>query len=239
MSDFKNNVVNQRFRIVYERLDRDKKIKGKSDLAKKLGTYNHVINDVLNSRRNITVDQINDLCRMFGVNTNFIFGFSDEIYEGEGGEATASLRAWGNTGYVGRHNITLVPQRALAGYALNPGDFGMMAELQKFSLPNMEGELVAFEISGDSMLPNITNGDLVICELLERNEPLRDNVVYVIVTDVVVAKRVQQIRNSKGIVNQLKLISDNDATYKPYVVDLEEVRQILRVKSRVTAYGIG
>ena len=112
-----------------------------------------------------------------------------------------------------------------------------MESLQRFSIPGLEGNLLAFEISGDSMLPTITNGDLVICAPLERGEPLRDNQVYIIVTDVVVAKRIQQIKDNQ-IVQSLRLISDNSAVFKPYDVELEDVRQILQVKCRLTSHAI-
>jgi phage repressor protein C with HTH and peptisase S24 domain len=85
------------------------------------------------------------------------------------------------------------------------------------------------------MYPTITNGDVVVCEPLERGDPLRDNNVYVVVTDVVVAKRVQQLKEG----NQIRLISDNGNVYKPYEVDLEDIRQVLRVKCRLTTYAIG
>ena len=74
---------------------------------------------------------------------------------------------------------------------------------------------------------------MVICETLERGDTLRDNHVYVIVTDVVVAKRVQQIREENEAV-QLRLISDNGTVYKPYEVDISDIRQILKVKCRLT-----
>ena len=96
---------------------------------------------------------------------------------------------------------------------------------------------MAFEINGDSMLPTITNGDVVVCEPIERGTPLRDNHVYVIVTDVVVAKRIQQVRTGNDVV-RLRLISDNGDVYKPYDVELEEVRQILKVKCRLTSHAI-
>jgi hypothetical protein len=53
---------------------------------------------------------------------------------------------------------------------------------------------------------------------------------------VVVAKRVQQVKED----NQLRgfnLISDN-VFFKPYTVSTEEVRQILRVKCRLTTNAI-
>ena len=61
MGDFAENIVNQRFRIIYESLKSQGVIKGKSDLADKLGTYNHVINHILKGERNITVDQLHKL----------------------------------------------------------------------------------------------------------------------------------------------------------------------------------
>ncbi len=125
----------------------------------------------------------------------------------------------------------------MAGYALEHQDSGYLSELPKFSIPNLEGNLIAFEISGDSMYPTITNGDIVVCEPLERCEVLRDNNVYVVATDVVVAKRIQQIREGDHT-EQLRLISDNSAVYKPYEVDLADIRQVLRVKCRLTSYAI-
>lgn len=88
------------------------------------------------------------------------------------------------------------------------------------------------------MLPHITNGDIVICEALERNQMPRDNGVYVVVTDTVVTKRIRRIKDSES--NQvvgLELLSDNEV-YRPYQVDLEEIRQILKVKARLTAHGL-
>jgi phage repressor protein C with HTH and peptisase S24 domain len=124
----------------------------------------------------------------------------------------------------------------VAGYATTADTPQYLAEFSRFSIPGLEGDLVAFEISGDSMMPTITNGDIVVCETLERGEPIRDNQVYVVVTDVVVAKRIQQIKNG-STVREMRLISDNDR-YQPYNVTPDEVRQILRVKCRLTSHAI-
>jgi len=234
MANFSENIVNQRFKRVYTELERANKIKGKSDIAKHLGTYNHVINSILKGDRNITVDQLNKLFDIFKINANYLFGISEDLflpgYEGN----DISVRGMSERSHSGRRNITLVPNRALAGYALEHQQDDFMEELPKFSVPNLEGDLVAFEISGDSMMPTITNGDIVVCEPIERGVTLRDNHVYVVVTDVVVAKRIQQSRDT----NNMLLISDNSDVYKPYPVDLDEVRQILKVKCRLTSHAI-
>lgn len=234
MADFSESIVNQRFKRVYNELERTNKIKGKSDIAKHLGTYNHVINSILKGERNITVEQLNKLFSIFKVNANYLFGIDDELFLPGFGVGDMAVRGMSERSNSGRRNITLVPNRALAGYALEHQQDEFMEELPKFSVPNLEGDLVAFEISGDSMMPTITNGDIVVCEPVERGVSLRDNHVYVVVTDVVVAKRIQQSREADSML----LISDNSDVYKPYPVDLDEVRQILKVKCRLTSHAI-
>lgn len=238
MDDLNNSIVNQRFCEVYKQLKTLSKIKNKSHLAEQLGTYNHVINNIMQGKRNLTLEQIDSLMNLYGVNANYLFGRSDAMFLGEEGNAAsdAPLKITEKI-FEGRNNITLVPQKALAGYALEASNQDYLSQFSRFSIPGLEGNLIAFEISGDSMLPNITNGDLVVCEPVERGEPLKDNGVYVIVTDTVVAKRIQQIKENNSLV-RLRLLSDNFPTYQPYEVELNEVNQILRVKCRLTAHGI-
>lgn len=236
MPNFSDNIVNQQFRKVYQYLEKYQLIKGKSDIAKQLGTYNHVINSILKGQRNITVDQLQRLFEHYGVDANYLFGQADTLTL-PGREGELPTHAISEVKNGGRQNILLVPERAMAGYALEHQDVEFMDALQKFSIPDLDGSLVAFEISGDSMMPTITNGDIVVCEPLERGAPLRDNHVYVIVTDVVVAKRVQQLREGSQI-TALRLISDNGVVYKPYNIELNDVRQILKVKCRLTTHAI-
>lgn len=239
MGNFSDHIVNQRFRKVYYELEKHNVIKGKSDIAKKLGTYNHVINSILKGQRNITVDQLNRLFDNYGINANYLFGNSEIMFV-DGPETPEGVpsRAMTEREQGGRQNISLVPERAMAGYAVEHQDPSYLENLQKFSIPGLESSnLIAFEISGDSMLPTVTDGDLVICNPLERGEPIRDNHVYVVVTEVVVAKRIQQVRDGDEVV-RLRLISDNGTVYKPYEVELEEIRQLLKVRCRLTDHAI-
>jgi phage repressor protein C with HTH and peptisase S24 domain len=234
MGEFSDSLVNKKFHEVFDELEKSNKIKGKSDIATKLNTYNHVINSILKGDRNITVEQMHKLFETYNINANYLFGLSDDIYLS--GSEAIPVRSKTERNMVGRQNITLVPERATAGYATALDTPQYLQDFSKFSIPNLEGTLIAFEISGDSMMPTITNGDMVVCEALERGEPIRDNQVYVVVTDVVVAKRIQQIK-SGSVVKEMRLISDNDR-YQPYMVTPEEVRQILRVKCRLTSHAI-
>lgn len=236
MANFEESIVNQRFRLVYKELEKTGKIRNKSDLAEKLGTYNHIVHNILQGKRNLTVEQIHVLCDMYDINTNFLFGSSNKMLSGEQTSDIPHLSSH-EIYQSGRNNIVLVSQKALAGYALRPDDIDYLKDMKRFSIPNVEGNLIAFEISGDSMLPNIANGDILICEELERGEPIRDNAMYVVVTDVVVAKRVQQIKKNNEL-SSLLLISDNSAIYRPYEIEVEEVKQLLKVKMRLSTHGI-
>jgi hypothetical protein len=237
MGDFSDHIVNQRFKIVFQELEKQNLIKGKSDIAKHLGTYNHVINSILKGQRNITVDQLHKLFDIYQINANYMFGLIDDMFQ-PGSKLSAALptHAMEDRYQKPKNNITLYPHRALAGNAIESQET-LASELPQFSVPGLTGNLTAIEISGDSMYPNLTNGDIVVCEPVERGNPIRENHIYVIVTDAVVAKRVQMTKGKDGQA-ALRLISDNDDVYKPYEVDLEEVQQILKVKARLTNYAM-
>ena len=235
MRELENDIVNQRFRSVYIELEKTNKIKGKSDIASKLGTYNHVINAILNSDRNVTIEQLNKLFEIYGVSADYMFGLSEDMYA-LGRRPTMRGVAYDKNHSSSRQNIVLVPDRALAGYATAVDNPTFVSDFPRFSVPGLDGDLIAFEISGNSMEPTITTGDYVVCERLERAAPILDNQIYVIVTDVVVAKRVQQIKNGSEI-QSLRLHSDNDI-YKPYDVSSDDVCQILRVKCRLTTHAM-
>ncbi len=237
MPDFSDHIVNQRFKQIFSYLEEHRIIKGKSDVAKKLGTYNHVINSILKGQRNITVDQLHRLFDHYSVNANYLFGQSEDMFLPGTAYTNLTTHPFSANRQMGRLNITLVPERAVAGYAVAHQEADWMSNLPRFAIPGVEGnDLIAFKISGDSMLPTITNGDIVVCENVEKGAALRDNHVYVVVTDVVVAKRIQQLR--KGKEGSLRLLSDNATVYQPYDIDLTEVRQILKVKCRLTDHAI-
>jgi hypothetical protein len=114
MSNFIDNIVNQRFRLVYDALKEQGKIKSKSDIAAQLGTYNHVINSILKGKRNITLDQMNKLIEVYGINANFLFGGSQQMLDGEE-NVTIPLA---EKIFEGQKNISLVNAQAMAGNSL-------------------------------------------------------------------------------------------------------------------------
>lgn len=131
-----------------------------------------------------------------------------------------------------RNNIELVPVRAAAGYLNGYADPEYIKELPRFKLPILkQGTYRAFEISGDSMLP-IVPGTIVIGELLEDINSIKNGKPYVLVTsrEGIVFKRVFNYLQESG---KLFLVSDN-RQYTPYQVDGAEVIEVWSAKAYIS-----
>ena len=132
-----------------------------------------------------------------------------------------------------RENITLVGQKASAGYLNGFADQEYMETLPQFHLPNLsrQGTFRAFELSGDSMLP-LVPGTIVIGAYVEQLKEIKSGRTYILVTQTegVVYKRVFNYLVENG---KLFLVSDNEH-YKPYEVRGEDVLEIWEAKAFIS-----
>ncbi|WP_026952263.1 helix-turn-helix domain-containing protein [Algoriphagus mannitolivorans] len=132
-----------------------------------------------------------------------------------------------------RENITLVPQKASAGYLNGFSDPVFMESLPQFHLPNLSRQATyrAFELAGDSMLP-LVPGTIVIGSYLDQLKEIKSGQTYVLVTQTegVVYKRVFNYLAENG---KLFLVSDNEH-YKPYEVKGEDVLEIWEAKAFIS-----
>lgn len=132
-----------------------------------------------------------------------------------------------------RENITLVGQKASAGYLNGFADPEFMDTLPQFHLPNLSRQATyrAFELAGDSMLP-LVSGTIVIGTYVDQLHEIKSGRTYVLVTQTegVVYKRVFNYLAENG---KLFLASDNE-TYKPYEIRGEEVMEIWEAKAFIS-----
>lgn len=132
-----------------------------------------------------------------------------------------------------QENITLVGQKASAGYLNGYADPEYMETLPQFHLPNLSRQATyrAFELSGDSMLPLIP-GTIVIGGYVDQLNQIKSGKTYVLVTQTegVVYKRVFNYLAENG---KLFLVSDNEH-YKPYEVRGEDVLEIWEAKAFIS-----
>ena len=132
-----------------------------------------------------------------------------------------------------KENITMVGQKASAGYLNGYADPEYMESLPQFHLPNLSRQSTyrAFELAGDSMLPLIP-GTIVIGSYVDQLKDIKSGRTYVLVTQTegVVYKRVFNYLMDNG---KLFLASDNEH-YKPYEVKGEDVLEIWEAKAFIS-----
>ncbi|MBY5949643.1 helix-turn-helix domain-containing protein [Algoriphagus marincola] len=132
-----------------------------------------------------------------------------------------------------RENITLVPQKASAGYLNGYADPEYMEQLPQFHLPNLPRQATyrAFELAGDSMLPLIS-GTIIIGAYVDQLSQIKSGRTYVLVTasEGVVYKRVFNYLAENG---KLFLVSDNEH-YKPYEVRGKDVLEVWEAKAFIS-----
>mgnify|MGYP003658400485 CR=1 FL=1 len=81
--EFKDTRLCIAFKSVHAELVSTKKIKNNSHLARRLFTYNHVINAILRGNRKPTLAQIGGLVSLYGVNANFFFIETKQMFNYE------------------------------------------------------------------------------------------------------------------------------------------------------------
>lgn len=129
-------------------------------------------------------------------------------------------------------NIVMVPVKAQAGYAAHRLEQEVLENFPTFNLPGYKyrnNTYRAFEVSGDSMEPSISNGDILICSLVTDWQHLWPGHVYVIVLqDDVLVKRLEH--NEADVL----LLSSDNRFYQSVEITLAEVTEIWRVTGKLT-----
>ena len=127
--------------------------------------------------------------------------------------------------------ISLIPQKAAAGYTQGYADSEYIESLKAISLPLPElqqsGTLRIFQIEGDSMLP-VQPASYIIGEFVEDWRSIKNNLSYILLTlnDGIVYKRVE---NELAQNNRLLLKSDN-RDYKPYYLEGDQILELWLAK---------
>ncbi len=229
--------LNRRFKLVYEELEsrgeikKNHRQKSKSAFASNLGTKSHIISLYLKGERKITYEQAKKMCQIYGISEAYMFQGIGEPF------STTKLpnpekRLCLALGIDFPPNILFTNVEA---FASNTIGVDLWEENERFRIPGMKGDLVAFYINGASMAPTIDAGDMVICTPIALNSNLEEDEVYAVVSNSCVwVKRVQKCYDRHGLWTHLRLISDNRDEFDPFIIENSEVRRLLKVTRRIT-----
>jgi len=229
--------LNRRFKEVYLQLVNNGEIiknnrqKSKSYFAERIGTKGHIVDLYLNDKRTITYEQVKQLCAVYQVSEAYMFQGIGRPFEKEKLPNPKEKLAMA-LGINFSPNILFT---SIEAFASNTVGVDLLEENERFHIPGVRGDLIAFNINGDSMAPTILSGDMVICSPLEHQEEMLDNEVYAVVTNQSVwVKRVVRCFDRLQRWTHLKLISDNREEFDPFIIEIGEVKKLLKVKRRLT-----
>jgi len=233
--------LNQRFVRVFQLLEdrgeiikNDRRGKGMGDFAEKIlgnRAYGHIVRAFLNPEDNRCIDykHARILCEEYGVNESYMF-------EGVGSPFGMDLpKAKDVPTELLTGNILFTSVEAFAGSTVEADSFAR-EDLEYFSVPGLSGTgLVAFPIHGNSMEPVIQNGDVVICKEIEGYSDLKENKIYAVRNNGQLwVKYVQTIKDDKGRVRRLKLISANHLEHDPFEEEVNEYTRLYQVIRRIS-----
>ena len=128
--------------------------------------------------------------------------------------------------------ILFIPVKAQAGYVKHLDDVYFLKDLPSFVLPGLNGgDYRIFEVEGNSMTPEIHDGDMVVGKHIESISEIKNGNRYVLVTtDGVCVKRCYNHVETRGIV----LIESDNPDFRPDIVAAETIQEIWLVKKRYT-----
>lgn len=204
-----------------------------TEFATRIGITQTSLSQLEGEKNGISYDVFKAIVSEFNVNPVWLMDGVGTMYSSENA-ASISRGAIPLVVQVDKddeENIVMVDRKAAAGYLQHQQDPDFISKLPSFRLPGFYGKSFrAFEITGDSMLPGINPGDMIVGSYVESLNEIRNGSVYIVVTHdgSIVAKRVTALGND---IYELK--SDN-AVYEPYAVKAEDIAQIWKAESRIT-----
>ncbi len=200
----------------------------------KLLNIGHSTVDIERGKTKISGNVVVQLLKQFDINPLWLFGESEEKYTSKR-KIDVSPKVISITP-TNEDAILLVDQKASAGYPQNIHDTSFYQNLPVFNMPIPQyrnATYRAFQVEGDSMMPNIRPGDWVLGRAVSNLEDASNNKVHIVVLhDSVLVKKFQKTSQP----NRINLISVNPA-YPVIEVETRAIQELWQVNSRIT-FGV-
>ncbi|WP_113924410.1 XRE family transcriptional regulator [Cognataquiflexum aquatile] len=204
-----------------------------TDLAEKLGVQRTMISAYEDGRSEPKLSALDIIAELFAVSIDELLHHDIQQFGRKASKNKEIKILTIAADESDRENITMVGQKASAGYLNGFADPEYMESLPQFHIPTLSRSATyrAFELSGDSMLPLVA-GTVIIGSYIEQLRDIKSGKTYVLVTssEGVVYKRVFNYLEENG---KLFLVSDNEH-YKPYEVKAEDVVEIWEAKAFIS-----
>lgn len=187
--------------------------------------------DIERGRTKLSGHVVMMLLKIFNINPLWLYGESRQkeidLYKADTMPKVVTVNP------EGQDNISMVNQKAAAGYPHNVQDTEWYKRLPAFDMPLPEyrhATYRGFQVEGDSMLPDFRPDDWVLAKAVESLNLATNNKVHIIVLyDSVLLKKIEKQSDNKT----LKLISTNEI-YPPYTIETKDIQELWEVTSKLT-----
>lgn len=217
----------QRIKIIRKQLEMSQ-----TEFANAIGITQTSLSQIEGEKNGISYDVYKAIVGKFNVDPLWLMDGKGEMYiSNEAKKKSGALPLVVQISGDEEENIVMVDRKAAAGYLQGQSDPDYIAKLPSFRLPGFYGKTFrAFEIIGDSMLPGIHPGDMLVGGYVEELAHIKKGNVYIVVMHdgSIVAKRINPLGN-----NVFELRSDN-LVYEAYAVRAEDIGQVWQVEARIT-----
>jgi hypothetical protein len=232
-----NSEISKRFVACHDKLKTRGLVKSSRQFALALDFAPQSFSDIVNGKRDVTIDLIRKAVGKYKFNSQYIFTGEGPLFSVDGRVADPILSVVVDG--AGTERIVHVPVSAQAGYTDQLYDRQYLENLPSFTLPGemfKMGTYRCFDVKGDSMEPTIISGERVVCSFVEKDywvHSIKDNHVYVVVADggVVVKRLINNISADRTI----KIISDN-SFYSSYDIDIQKIKEIWKVEVKISNF---
>jgi transcriptional regulator with XRE-family HTH domain len=217
----------QRIKIIRKQLGMSQ-----TEFANDIGITQTSLSQIEGEKNGISYDVYKAIVGKFNVDPLWLMDGTGEMYiSNDAKRKSGALPLVVQVANDEEENIVMVDRKAAAGYLQGQSDPDYIAKLPSFRLPGFYGKTFrAFEITGDSMLPGIHPGDMLVGGYVEELAHIKKGNVYIVVLHdgSIVSKRVIPLGN-----DVFELRSDNQA-YDAYAVKAEDIGQVWQVEARIT-----
>jgi len=234
-----NLKITDRFIKCYKELKKLDMVRSARQFALSLEFHAQSWNEILKGRRDVTLSLVERAVERFDFNPIYLYKGEGPFFHEHGKEGNFRVLQV-VTDRLGRENIVHVPTKAQAGYTAEAAPLDAVDSYMNYTIPGLDhrfGTFRSFEVTGDSMMPTIEPGEVVVCRYVAPdfwNKQLQDDQVYVIVSkeDLVI----KRIKNRLDDHQALHLHSDN-SEYEPYLMPDKNIQELWLVEKVIKVFN--
>jgi len=197
-----------------------------AEIASKLGVLPQFLSNIIKGNRGASEKFVSKFCTVFNINQNDLFNRQKTYHTEIDSKQVVSQPETVHVIELSKDGIPLIPIEAVAGFALK-GDASVMGYevTEHYLVPefSVRGVKYLIRVSGSSMYPKYSNGDILACRPITDLSFFQWGKVYVLDTDQgALVKRLYEGRDDLCI----ECRSDNKEHYPPFQINKTSIRTV-------------